>query len=701
MLIPKEEPRLDEPHQLRKSLQNLRTSIQSLLGSKQDLTFRWAESVRFIIEDISGDCEVPDSPSSSVPLDHIQEQSRENVEEDLYKLEGELAKLRAVLKEEESSRRHLHNKFLDLKGNVRVFCRVKPFLDDRQPSPAVPAVTPALNQLLISAAGKKKAFQLDKVFLPASSQEDVFAEIGPLVRSALDGHNVCVFAYGQTGAGKTFTMEGSKDSPGIVPRTLDLLFHQSSLDSNKHYDFTFSMLELYMGSLRDLLVPAPRRISDSSPKCLSIQMDPTGAVEVENLTEYIVKDVNEASQLYVIGSRARATARTNSNQVSSRSHCLIRITMASYEHSCEYPVLSKLWLIDLGGSERLLKTDAKGQILEEGKAINLSLSALGDVISALQKRQSHIPYRNSKLTQILRDSLGEDAKTVMLVHVSPREEDVAETMCTLSFATRARGIHLGKELSLSEKEERARLMDELRKQLEERESNCEYLRGNIQELEFLCRKKKQMLLGDGKHGMVDCTRDHLVLPAATNPVQNSDKKEQLYAAGLVVGRPRFMTATASSRLKGRSEGCHVGCFITRQSKKTTKPKHRQSMGLGCRRGAKVSPLDSNLANGQGSLLDQKLPHIVTHVGSDTKLRAHMSESKFIQRLAFPGISNNVKVTDMNANDGVRELHPSSRQVASVKSSSVSQEQTTKPVIRASSIMRRRLTVECSGQITVF
>ncbi|MCO5552599.1 hypothetical protein L7F22_006113 [Adiantum nelumboides] len=682
MLIPKEdEPWLDEPHQLRKSLQNLRKSIQSLLGSKQDFTFRWAESVRFIIEDISGDCEVAKSPSKSGLFDPIQEQSIENVEEDICKLEGELAKLREVLKEEDSSRRVLHNRYLDLKGNVRVFCRVKPCLDDKQPSRGVPAVTPALNQLLISAAGKKKAFQLDKVFLPASSQDDVFAEVGPLVRSALDGHNVCVFAYGQTGAGKTFTMEGTKDSPGVVPRTLQLLFHQASLVSNKHYNFTFSMLELYMGSLRDLLAPAPRRISDPSPKCLSIQMDPTGGVEVENLTEYIIEDVYEASQLYIIGSRARATARTNSNKVSSRSHCLIRITMASYEHSCEYPVLSKLWLIDLGGSERLLKTDAKGQILEEGKAINLSLSALGDVISALQKRQSHIPYRNSKLTQILRDSLGEDAKTVMLVHVSSREEDVAETICTLSFATRARGIHLGKELSLREKEDRARLMDELKKQLEDQESNCEYLRGNIQELEFLCRKKKEILLSDGKQD-VEHTREHLVLPASTNPGQNLDN-EVLKGAGSCIGRPRFMTATTSSRLKGRCEACHVGCFMTKRSEKMAKPKKPY------RKEAKVSPLDSNLATGEATIVDQKLPH-TTHIAvSDSTKVPHMTryrgpESKMVQRPPAGIIDPSSRQQDQQANCR----------------SNNSQEQIKKP-IRASTIMRRRLTVECAGQITVF
>ncbi|KAH7428263.1 hypothetical protein KP509_10G083700 [Ceratopteris richardii] len=590
MLIPKEEPRLDGHLYLRKSLHNLRKSIQSLLGSKQDLTCRWAESVRYIIEDISAECKVPDSPSWSGPLETVQESSK-NTEDDICKLEAELAKLRTQLKEEDSLRRLLHNEYLDLKG-------------------------------------KKKAFQLDKVFAPAASQDDVFAEVGPLIRSALDGHNVCIFAYGQTGAGKTFTMEGTKDSPGIVPRSLQLLFHQSSLDCNKRYDFTFSMLELYMGSMRDLLVSNSRRISESSPS-LSIQMDPRGGVEVENLTEYIVKDVYEASQLYLIGSKARATAKTNSNAFSSRSHCLIRITMASYGQSCPYPVLSKLWLIDLGGSERLLKTDAKGRILEEGKAINLSLSALGDVISALQRRQSHIPYRNSKLTQILRDSLGEDAKTIMLVHVSSREEDVSETTCTLTFATRARGIHLGKELSLSDREERTKAMNEVKKRLEGQESTCEHLQGQIHELEFLCRKKKMSSKRE-----VEETKDKVTLQSTVLSRKAVDRRDIIAVSKGMIGIPRFMKATTSSRLKGRPEGCHGGSS-TMKYDKTAKSKKKHLMGY--RRGAKVSPLDTNSANDQDmvdvtdrsshAVSDNKLHLTAYEEGSEVKMQNIVGLSK--------------------------------------------------------------------------
>lgn len=689
MLLPNEEPKLDGPLELPKSLQNLRKSIQSLLGSKQDLTFRWAESVRFIIEDLSGPCEPRDSPSDTSPLEPISEQDWENVEQDICRLEGELAKLRALLKEEDSTRSHLLNKYLDLKGNVRVFCRVRPLLCKEQHSRAAPVVTPALNKLLITASGKRKAFQLDKVFLPASSQDEVFAEVGPLVRSALDGHNVCVFAYGQTGAGKTFTMEGTKDFPGIVPRTLQLLFHQASLDSSKSYLFTFSMLELYMGSLRDLLVPSPRRsITDPSPKCLSIQMDVKGRVEVENLSEFVVKDANQASQLYRIGSRARSTARTNSNEVSSRSHCLIRVTMASSGQSGEHPVLSKLWLIDLGGSERLLKTDAKGRILEEGKAINLSLSALGDVISSLQKKQPHIPYRNSKLTQILRDSLGEDAKTVMLVHVSPREEDVGETICSLGFATRARGIHLGKELSLHEKEERARVMEDMRQQLEEHESNCEYLRDKIQELEFLCRKKKEMLLCNDKYE-ADHTKDLALVPT-TIPERNPEKRD-VNEAGWVVGRPRFMTATTSSRLKERFEASNAGIIGgTGKGEKAVQPLRRLSSGCIKRRAAKVSPLDTNLSSEQGPVSDSKLQH----VGSDAKLIQQIAALKSLS------ITPTSKVIDAIENEFINPQKPFRRhQEQPYRRSSNAYEHARKGT-KSPAINRRRLTVECSGQITI-
>nr|GFA59820.1 kinesin-like protein KIN-14T [Tanacetum cinerariifolium] len=213
-------------------------------------------------------------------------------------------------------------------------------------------------------------------------------------------------------------------------------------DSNHTFVFSFSMLEIYLGHLKDLLVPQARKATDPMPPCLSIQTDPNGGIVIENLVAIQVSNFNHAISLYRLGSQLRSTASTNSNKVSSRSHCMIRI-------------------------------------FEEGKAINLSLSALGDVINALQRKNSHIPYRNSKLTQVLKDSLGEDSKTLMLVHVSPKEEDLCETVCSLNFALRLRSIRLGKTEPNEARAMRELAMNKLQLEMQEIENNQSYSGSSI------------------------------------------------------------------------------------------------------------------------------------------------------------------------------------------------------------------------------
>lgn len=688
MFASKDDEQPTDGQQFRKSLQNLGKSIQSLLGSKEDLTFRWAESVRFIIEELSTECGAsPDSPSSPVH-EQISDEERQKLEEDIAKLNDELQKLRGLLKDEDAKRSDLLNEYLDLKGNVRVFCRVRPLLDKERRLRAAPVVSPALDRVLVtSSTGKRKSFQLDKIFLPASGQEDVFAEVGPLVKSALDGHNVCIFAYGQTGTGKTFTMEGTKDAPGVVPRTLELLFQQAAMDSGVNFHFTFSMLELYMGCLRDLLVPAHKRITDPRPKCLSIQMDVKGRVEVENLAEFVVSDAHQASQLYRIGSRARSNACTNSNEASSRSHCLIRVTMSSSGGIDKSPVVSKLWLVDLGGSERLRKTEAKGRNLEEGKAINLSLSALGDVISALQKRQAHIPYRNSKLTQILRDSLGEDAKTVMIVHVSPKEDDVGETICSLGFASRARGIHLGQELSPGAKEERARAMEGVMGQLQERENSCQYLRDNIQELEFLSRKKKKML----EIGKNESEHPRDELPMQSTSVERSSEKKGRRTDGLQ-SIPRFMTATTCSRLKERSEPNYETPLCARKGEKFIQAEKKYPVRTKSK-AAKISPMDSSLVSEQ--LTDQRQSD-----ACETKVIDDVTKSKGMDACTTLTARKLINVLEEEWNQQ-GSCHASSKQQE--HKHPTSQRRASHECCRNPSMAenrRRRLTLECSGQIMI-
>lgn len=544
---------------------SLSQSLDSLLGSKSSLTTEWADSVRSIMN--SSACGSPMTgsgcslslTSSSSGSDHgenVNHDRQHCLDLEIAKLEGELNVLRTTLRASNSNRRSSLNQMLDLKGNIRVFCRVRPFLPSEKHARIGPLTAPDVDWVKVPRA--RKEFEFDKVFQPSSVQDDVFAEVEPIIRSALDGHNVSIFAYGQTGSGKTFTMEGSKDEPGVIPRSLQRLFEEAAYDTNVQYSYSLSMLEVYKGSLRDLLVARPTRHSDHATKCLSIQMGSKGFIEVENLTEVPIADVQEASRLYLRGSRRRSTAWTNANDASSRSHCLLRITIASTSAPDKKRRVSKLWMIDLGGSERLLKTNAQGLTMEEGRAINVSLSALGDVISALQRRQPHVPYRNSKLTQILRDSLGEDSKTLMLVHVSPNDKDMGETVCSLSFATRVRGTHLGHELSAGAEKEKAKAMSELFGKMSIYESECQLLCDKIKSLNALISEKRSFLEKQ-KSGKTSPrqTSDQQCAVSAISPCpsisacNNSEKPHETDFSAISPCRkvPRFMSPTASSRGK--------------------------------------------------------------------------------------------------------------------------------------------------------
>ncbi|KAK1278781.1 Kinesin-like calmodulin-binding protein [Acorus gramineus] len=397
-------------------------------------------------DEIGSNCD----PSDGIPVVYtdvnvVPKHEKEGPQQTLADLQDQILASKSKQRFLVAKRREALNKLLDIKGSIRVFCRVRSFLpnDKRE---IRQTVSTGSEKITIRSTGIKKEFRVDKVFPQEAAQEDVFIEVEPILKSAIDGHNVCIFAYGQTGTGKTFTMEGTKDQPGIVPRAIEELFHHLNPDQS----ITISMLEVYMGSLKDLLArkPPSNKTVESASKCLSIHTGCNGSLEIEGLTDVVVTDHREAIRWYTKGKRARATSWTNVNEASSRSHCLTRITIfQSGSAEKGKAVVSRLWLVDLGGSERLLKTGAVGLTLDEGRAINLSLSALGDVIAALKMRRKHIPYRNSKLTQILRNSLGEGSKVLMLVHISPSENDVAETICSLNFANRARAVEPNKELS--------------------------------------------------------------------------------------------------------------------------------------------------------------------------------------------------------------------------------------------------------------
>ncbi|PAN19672.1 hypothetical protein PAHAL_3G289500 [Panicum hallii] len=342
-----------------------------------------------------------------------------------------------------AERKRLYNELIELRGNIRVFCRCRPLSSDevtRGCSSVVEIDSSQETELqFVPSEKERKAFKFDHVFGPEDDQETVFSETVPVVRSVMDGFNVCIFAYGQTGTGKTFTMEGVPENRGVNYRALEELFRMSEERSTSvAYTFSVSILEVYNEKIRDLLDE-----SNDQSKRLDVKKSADGTQEVPGLVEAPVYNIDGVWEKLKFGARNRSVGSTNANELSSRSHCLVRVTVRSEHLVTGQRSRSHMWLVDLAGSERVGKTGVEGDRLKESQFINKSLSALGDVISALASKNSHIPYRNSKLTHLLQSSLGGDCKTLMFIQISPSSTDSGETLCSLNFASRVRAVEHG------------------------------------------------------------------------------------------------------------------------------------------------------------------------------------------------------------------------------------------------------------------
>ncbi|CAG2246937.1 KIFC2_3 [Mytilus edulis] len=339
-------------------------------------------------------------------------------------------------------RKKYHNELVELKGNIRVFCRVRPKIrEDGSGAMANDVIDYDRDDdglLYVANKARTQTFEVDKVFTQTSTQPEVFDEVKALVTSCIDGYNVCIFAYGQTGSGKTFTMEGPQSDPGINQRALKELFSETSTRvGDWQFTITVSAIEIYNEMIRDLL-------SDDPSYKMEVKMNPEGGgLYVPGLSFVEVSTVAHVNEVFSIGQKNRATATTNMNEHSSRSHALLCVTVTGVNRTTNTKTIGKLNLVDLAGSERVSKSGADGTRLKEAQNINKSLSSLGDVIHALRSKQNFVPYRNSKLTYLLQDSLGGDSKTLMIVQVAPVEKNVAETICSLNFAQRVRTVELG------------------------------------------------------------------------------------------------------------------------------------------------------------------------------------------------------------------------------------------------------------------
>ncbi|CAA7053253.1 unnamed protein product [Microthlaspi erraticum] len=347
--------------------------------------------------------------------------------------------------------RKLYNQVQDLKGSIRVYCRVRPFLPGQK---SISTTVDNIEESTISIAtplkyGKEtqKSFTFNKVFGPSASQEAVFADTQPLIRSVLDGYNVCIFAYGQTGSGKTFTMMGpnelTEESLGVNYRALSDLFHLSSVRKETFsYSISVQMLEIYNEQVRDLLV-TNGQTSRYPFLRLVTSVNSLDGINVPEATLVPVSTTSDVIYLMNLGQKNRAVSATAMNDRSSRSHSCLTVHVQGKDLTSGATLRGSMHLVDLAGSERVDKSEVTGDRLKEAQHINKSLSALGDVIASLSQKNNHIPYRNSKLTQLLQDSLGGQAKTLMFIHISPEIDALGETLSTLKFAERVATVELG------------------------------------------------------------------------------------------------------------------------------------------------------------------------------------------------------------------------------------------------------------------
>eukprot|EP01138_Halocafeteria_seosinensis_P002096 gb/GECG01002145.1/.p1 GENE.gb/GECG01002145.1/~~gb/GECG01002145.1/.p1 ORF type:complete len:1237 (+),score=253.12 gb/GECG01002145.1/:1-3711(+) len=340
-------------------------------------------------------------------------------------------------------RRKIFNELQELRGNIRVFCRVRPLLENEAKQGDSNCVTVKDEQTIQVAhtKGKVKNWELDRVFDPDYSNDKVYEEAAGIATSVMDGYNACIFAYGQTGSGKTFTMEGTRESRGVNYRALQSLFTLRDERTRKNdfsYEIDLSMLEIYNESIRDMLVPKAEQ-----PSKLTVRESAEG-VHVPELSVRKVETLEDVMKVLREGHRNRTSFATNMNEHSSRSHAMVSVFVEGYNHVTETMLKGKLHLIDLAGSERVAKSGSTGERLKEAQNINRSLSALGDVIASRVAKKGHTPYRNSQLTYLLKDSLAGDSKTLMFVNVSPISSSCEESYASLNFASRVRNVELGK-----------------------------------------------------------------------------------------------------------------------------------------------------------------------------------------------------------------------------------------------------------------
>ena len=331
---------------------------------------------------------------------------------------------------------------------------------------------------VISDKNQSKTFPFDYVYPMETTQREVYDQVAfPIVDSIFQGYNGTVFAYGQTGCGKTFTMMGIVTDPnlkGIIPNAFSHIFGFIKTEGeSKKFFLRCSFVEIYNEEVRDLLGKNNRK--------LDIREDPKKGTFLRDVTYITIKNTNDIENCLERGNKNRHVGQTSMNDQSSRSHSLFTVYLEIEEkgEGGNSRIKSgKLNLVDLAGSERVGKTNATGQTFDEGKKINLSLTALGSVIDALSQNRKYVPYKDSKLTRLLADSLGGNTKTVMFANISPASYNYDETLGTLRYASRAKLIKNAPVVNEDPKDALLRKYEEEIKALKEKLANG----GNINEV---------------------------------------------------------------------------------------------------------------------------------------------------------------------------------------------------------------------------
>ncbi|NXE73088.1 KIF6 protein, partial [Cochlearius cochlearius] len=379
-----------------------------------------------------------------------------------------------------------------VKETIRVYARVKPLgrrqqagiysVDDNENSlSSLEIIVPRdLADGFVNNKRESYKFKFQKIFDQEAKQDVVFDSIAkPVAECVLAGYNGTIFAYGQTGSGKTFTITGGAErysDRGIIPRTLSYIFDQLQKDSSKVYTTHVSYLEIYNECGYDLLDPRHEasRLEDL-PK-VTIMEDTDQNIHLKNLSLQQATNEEEALNLLFLGDTNRMIAETPVNQASTRSHCIFTIHISSKEPGSATIRRSKLHLVDLAGSERVAKTGVGGHLLTEAKYINLSLHYLEQVIIALaEKNRSHIPYRNSMMTSVLRDSLGGNCMTTMIATLSIDKRNIDECISTCRFAQRVALIK--NEAVLNEEIDPRLMIIQLKKEIQELKDELELVTG--------------------------------------------------------------------------------------------------------------------------------------------------------------------------------------------------------------------------------